>query len=161
MNTFRETIPHPKLTQLYDYWNSIRDGRDMPSRRDMDPLDIPRLLANIVLFDVEHAPLRFRFRLYGTALASIRGDDITGRYLDEPGVSRIAFLTGPANKNVTLTKEPHLLDAPYPLKFGSGGHFYRLCLPLSDDGQKVSMLLTGFYQEKHALAAKRWHAAVA
>ena len=57
MNTFRESILHPKLVQLYDYWDTIRDVRAMPGRRDMDPLDIPKLLANMVLYDVEHDPL--------------------------------------------------------------------------------------------------------
>ena len=151
MNTFRETIPHPKLIQLYDYWTSICDGRDMPARRDMDPLDIPRLLPNIVLFDVEYDPIRFRVRLYGTALTKISRNEITGRYLDEPGISPIYSLVGPANKKSALTKKALLLDAPYPPNLG-GGHFYRLSLPLSDDGRQVSMLLTGFYREKHALA---------
>ena len=30
-------------------------------------------------------PARYRVRLYGTAIAALRGDDLTGRYLDEPG----------------------------------------------------------------------------
>ncbi|GHD42797.1 hypothetical protein GCM10017083_08200 [Thalassobaculum fulvum] len=30
-------------------------------------------------------PVRYRVRLYGTAIAALRGDDLTGRYLDEPG----------------------------------------------------------------------------
>lgn len=30
-------------------------------------------------------PARYRVRLYGTAIAALRGDDLTGRFLDEPG----------------------------------------------------------------------------
>lgn len=161
MNSFRESILHPKLVQLYDYWDSIRDDRAMPGRRDMDPLDIPTLLANMVMYDVQHDPLRFRVRLYGTALTKITGNDITGHYLDEPGISPFALLTRPANEKVVLTKTPHLLKAPYPSETGSGGFFYRLCLPLSDDGQKVSMLMNGFYREKNIIATAQQHAAVA
>lgn len=29
-------------------------------------------------------PVRYRVRLYGTAVAALRGGDLTGRYLDEP-----------------------------------------------------------------------------
>ncbi|MEX2617826.1 MAG: PAS domain-containing protein [Alphaproteobacteria bacterium] len=163
MNIFRESIPHPKLLQLYDYWDAIRDDRVMPGRRDMDPLDIPRLLPNIALFDVEHTPLRFRIRLYGTALTSNTGSDVTGRYLDEPGVSPISLQTNLSNKKVTLTKTPHILEGLYPPGTGSnsGSHFYRLCLPLSDDGRQVSMLLVGCFREKHAIAEKQRRAAVA
>jgi len=161
MNTFRESIPHPKLVQLYDYWDSIRGVRIMPGRRDMDPLDIPKLLANIVLFDVEHAPLRFRVRLYGTALTKLSGNDITGRYLDEPDISPTCFLTSPANEKVAQTKLPHLLESPSPKESGHEGYFYRLCLPLSDDGRQVSMLLNGLYRENTAIATAPRHAAVA
>ena len=129
----------------------------------MDPLDIPRLLPNIALFDVEHTPLRFRIRLYGTALTSNTGSDVTGRYLDEPGVSTISAQTNLSNRNVTLTKTPLILEGRYPPDTGanSGSHFYRLCLPLSDDGRQVSMLLVGCFHEKQALAAKQQRAAVA
>jgi hypothetical protein len=161
MDSLRVNIPHPKLAQLYDYWDMIRGARAMPARRDMDPLDIPGLLPHIVLLDVERDPLRFRVRLYGTACTAIRGRDLTGHYLDEPGVSLISDQTGPANKTIIATGKPNLTDAPYPREFGIGGHFYRLGLPFSEDDRQVSMILAGFYREPRMVPAWRERAPAA
>ncbi len=56
----------------------------MPTRADLDPLDFPYALGHLILVDVERDPMRFRFRLYGTALINFfRDGDYTGRYADE------------------------------------------------------------------------------
>jgi len=54
----------------------------MPRRGDLDPIEIPLLLPNIMLVDVEE-PRRFRYRLIGTDCTQSHGFDATGRYLDE------------------------------------------------------------------------------
>jgi hypothetical protein len=38
-----------------------------------------------VVVELVGDPVRFRVRLYGTAVAALRGADLTGRFLDEPG----------------------------------------------------------------------------
>jgi hypothetical protein len=56
----------------------------MPSRADMDPVELPRaLLPNLFLVDVEESPRRFRYRLVGTELTAIMRRELTGRYIDE------------------------------------------------------------------------------
>lgn len=147
-----DTIHHPKLLALYAYWNKIRGNRDMPSRADFDPVDIPHLLPNIILIDVERDPLRFRIRLYGTAIGSLRGRDLTGHYLDEPKVSNIVDLAVQANTELVENRQPSYIHAPYPHYTGKFGHFYRLALPLSANGTDVNMILAGFYQMDAALA---------
>lgn len=73
---------------LLDYWNSLaqRLGR-MPSRTDIDPLDLPAdMLPNIFLVDVVREPgvaePRFRFRLLGSAITA-RERVRPGQFLDE------------------------------------------------------------------------------
>src|SRR5260370_37269235 len=60
---------HPKTIRLYEYWRqkAVRAGM-LPSRRDIDPTDIPTLLDNIWLLDVVGEPRRFRYRLIGDAM---------------------------------------------------------------------------------------------
>jgi hypothetical protein len=56
--------------EFYEYWlgKGRGAGKAMPARADIDPLDIPALLANVFLIDVVPGnPRRFRFRLVGTA----------------------------------------------------------------------------------------------
>ncbi|NKB57712.1 MAG: PAS domain-containing protein [Alphaproteobacteria bacterium] len=147
-----DTIHHAKLLALYAYWNKICGGRDMPSRSNFDPVDIPHLLPNLILIDVERDPLRFRIRLYGTAIAGLRGRDLTGCYLDEPNVSNIVDLAVQANMQVVENKQPTYIDAPYPHHSGRFGHFYRLGLPLSANGTDVDMIIAGFYEMDTSLA---------
>ena len=79
----QEPMASPKLHQMRDYWLSARGSRQMPSRRDIDPISIPHLLPNIVLTNVFRDPLRFRYRLIGTAITAVTGRDATGRWLNE------------------------------------------------------------------------------
>ena len=72
----------PLLRELRDYWLSLAAGRAIPAREDLDPLDIPRLLPNLMLVDVFDDPQRFRFRLVGTRVTELAKRDSTGRWLD-------------------------------------------------------------------------------
>ena len=72
-----------KIRSIYDYWDDKRDQRRMPSRADIDPLDIPRLLANLSLIDVSHEPMEFTYRLVGTSTVRKRGFDPTGKNVSE------------------------------------------------------------------------------
>ncbi|MDP6830845.1 MAG: PAS domain-containing protein [Alphaproteobacteria bacterium] len=80
--SIQEPLASPKLRQLRDYWLEACGDRRMPSRRDIDPISIPHLLPNITLIDVVRDPLRFRYRLIGTAITELTGRDATGRWLD-------------------------------------------------------------------------------
>jgi hypothetical protein len=67
--------------QLYEYWLSRHvDGRP-PSRHELDPpVDVPRLIANIMLIDLEGGI--FRYRLVGSALRNRYGLELTGTTID-------------------------------------------------------------------------------
>lgn len=80
---FRAQLVIAEQRQLYDYWLERAAGTAMPARRDIRPADIPRLLPNISLIDVEPPPRRFRFRLAGTRIRDIYDREVTGLYLDD------------------------------------------------------------------------------
>jgi hypothetical protein len=71
------------VRRLHDYWQSKRDGRAMPRRQDIDPVDLKELLPYLIVGDFEPEPFRVRYRLVGTGLAEIHGLDFTGMYLDQ------------------------------------------------------------------------------
>jgi hypothetical protein len=55
-------IEHPKLQQLFDYWAAKRGERKMPSRADIDPLELSFIIGNLILVDVIVGnPLGFAF----------------------------------------------------------------------------------------------------
>ena len=41
-----------RIHGIYKYWCSKRQGRRMPSMADMDPVEIPEYLSNVILVDV-------------------------------------------------------------------------------------------------------------
>lgn len=58
-------ITSHELRELVEYWDRIRGDRCLPTRSEFDPVEIPKLLRNIRLVDVEKDGV-FRFRLYSS-----------------------------------------------------------------------------------------------
>jgi hypothetical protein len=75
-------IAHPKLAALYDLWNLKRDTRQAPPRSDFSVDDLRPWLGHLMVLDVLPDG-DFRYRLYGTALVSMFGFDLTGRLVSE------------------------------------------------------------------------------
>ena len=139
----RPAMVSPRLRELHDHWLGMRAGRHMPSRADFDPVDVPRLLPHLLLFDVEPGTDRLKVRVAGTLVVEMYGGDYTGRYFDEIdfGDRRTAVLQG---YSVCLrTRQPYISEQTYwtPLKIAR--RVERLILPLSDDDATVTHILTG------------------
>jgi len=123
----------PRKAQILRYWLSLRDG-GLPDYRRFDPLDIPGLLGDLAVVDVERPAMRFRFRLHGTRVAEIRGKDLTGLYIGDPDVfppdlNRIYL---ESYQRVAQSGEPLFAVVPYELQRRSVGHYHRLLLPFTD-----------------------------
>lgn len=147
-----DKIETPCLRELYAYWVKRRGDRDFPARRDIDPLDFRTALGQVVLIDVRYEPLRFRFRLHGTALAQHAGYDMTGKMVDD--------LPNPANRAVLLERCRGLIETRAPVVvirerllgrrvFG----YEAVWMPLSDDGTTISILMGGIVYRHSRLAA--------
>jgi hypothetical protein len=143
-------IGHEGLAALYRYWYVKRAGRDMPSRDDIEPTEIPSLLAHVLLLDVCHDPFGLRFRLVGSfiyefrVLHSVR--ELTGRFVDEVNFN---MASGDdmvrMGQDVAERRRPLLIEAPFKNKAKGVGYQKMLLLPLSSDGDAVDMLLCGLY----------------
>jgi hypothetical protein len=60
------TIEETNLRRIADYWASLRsEGRLMPRRRGVDPLDIPWALSRFFLVDYERETETYRYRVAG------------------------------------------------------------------------------------------------
>src|SRR5215469_4521897 len=102
-----QAIKHPKLRQLYDYWDGRRGGRQLPSRGDIDPVDMRFAIGDVILADViEGDPPRFRIRLHGTNLSERTNFDLTGKMLDEMPAPEFRELVNRSFRKVARTKEP-------------------------------------------------------
>lgn len=139
-----ETTPFenadPRLQQLYAYWQAKRGARAMPARRDIEPVELVPLLPHLMMIDVEAGP-RFRYRLFGTAVAEAFGSDPTGRYIDEVMVGAYkAFLLGLYN-DLIVSKKPVYSTSIYGGKHEGQLWTQRLMLPLSSDGVAVDKVI--------------------
>jgi hypothetical protein len=132
------------LSQFYEYWQAKRAARRMPARADIDPAEIKPFLPYMIIVDVVYDPQSrpdFVYRLVGTREVEIRGNDPTGRRVAD------AF-HGPSAENavgcyvqVVENKAP-LLDDEYFVRDGDRyADEANLFLPLSNDGERVNMVL--------------------
>lgn len=135
---------HPKIRTLIEYWLSIRPAEAaVPGRVHFEPLDVPALLPNLWLADVERAPaLRFRYRLVGTHIARAFDGDPTGAYLDTltPG-SRDDRVEASLGTVATTGQASWRAGRPRLWRLHDYVRIERIYLPLAGDGRTVDMIL--------------------
>lgn len=114
----------------------------MPSRGDINPRDIPRLLPFVSLIEVEREPVRYRVRLAGTRLFDFYNGEITGKYVDE--------LEWGAQRDYWISSYRRVADAALPAQGVVRAPFERtehltqfwLRLPLAAPDGAVRMILS-------------------
>ena len=139
---FRTQLVIPEHEQLYDYWVERAGERPMPSRGDLHPGHIPKLLPLVSLIDVERAPARYRFRLVGTRLFDIYGRDLTGAYVDEVDWGQKQDYWAAAYRRVVEGRRPAQGVVKKPHRNKDHMVQFWLRLPLSEDGERVTMILS-------------------
>lgn len=70
-----------RVRRLDTWWQSSAGG-GLPDRANFDPALFAELLPYLLISEAER-PFRVRFRLIGTAVCEVAGNDFSGRYLDE------------------------------------------------------------------------------
>ncbi len=148
---FDPTIRSAHLITLYHLWNEKRGTRVMPTRADFDPIEMVPLLPHLYLVDVASGPgvdeLRFRYRLIGTSIVALLGRDSTGKWADEtlhgdkaPGIRDLFTL-------LFETKAPVAIKGfIFFIRDKNWVFVEGLLLPLSADGETVTMILVGLIQ---------------
>lgn len=131
---------HPKAARLLDAWNTWRGDRTIPERADVDPVDIPDLLPNLILLDVERTDYRFRLvgeqisKRYASRLkGKCIGDVMSGSALDETlyehrrcAEDRLAVLIS-QGRDLISTEDARA--------------YIRLILPLGSSGPRASHII--------------------
>lgn len=76
-----------ELIEFLAYWHAKRGGRPFPSRKDIVPREIEKLLPWVNMYDIadqEGGDKEYRVRLMGTALsAALGGGDYGGKPVSE------------------------------------------------------------------------------
>jgi hypothetical protein len=133
-------IDDPDLATLYAYWVRRCGSRPMPCRADINPKDIVPVLPLVFIADICR-PLRFRFRLVGTAICDRWHEDLTGRWLDELDFDGELEAVLEQYASVARTGTPRIDKEEFVNEGTRYLHYQRLLLPLSEGGQMPNMLI--------------------
>lgn len=131
------------LRHLLGHWRSLADGARLPGAAQVDPFDLRPALGYVMLLDVLAGGEDFRYRLYGSAISSVSGFDMTGRVVSElpasPYVREFSIAVGRA---AVRRREP-VYTARHPVGAEDTNVWERLALPLGDADGRVVRLLVG------------------
>jgi hypothetical protein len=131
--------------QLYRYWRSRQvDGR-APKRSELDiPLEIPKLLANVML--IECIGGRLRYRVVGSAMWERYQTELTGTWIEERNPAEAEW-----RETIMLVYAdgvPRLVSSPVA---GQGGRSHiAVAMPLLDAEERIVQILAGtFYAQEY------------
>jgi hypothetical protein len=146
-------IPDETQRQMLGYWRAKCAIGRLPRRADIDPLDFPWALGVVCLLNVERPPLRFRYRLDGSAIVEHHGRDFTGRTTDELRPTAYADMLHLHFSEVVESAAPNLYRITL-LNDCKVRSYVRLALPFATNGSNVDMIMT--VSKKGAEPAVAW-----
>ncbi len=123
---------------LLDHWRGkCRDGR-LPTRRDLDPVEMSPALGYVMILETIEDGWNFRYRLYGSRIAEHTKRDYTGlTTADLVGPACITAFYTSLYRAVARRPVP-LFTENTPAPFVHVTHWRRLILPLGDGGSTVT-----------------------
>lgn len=141
--TYIETPRDAMLVALYDYWKKKRGSRAMPSRSDIDPIEIPTMLPWIIMYDVLPEG-GYAIRLMGEEVVSFLGRDATGETASEVLTPRGAEMAVRVLDGTVADRAPKFrAGKAYWSEEKSYRNFEACFLPLSPDDRTVDIILSG------------------
>ena len=138
---FRAQLVIQGQRELFDYWLETAGARTMPARSDLDPLKVPRLLPSIGLIDVRSGLDEACFRLAGTRLHEIYGQEITGKRASDVFAGESGDYWRRIHERLLQTGQPLNGVVRGPAKGRDHIVLFWLRLPLSEDGSQVDRIL--------------------
>jgi len=134
-------IEEERLVRFHAYWLTRAPLRGWPRRADLDPLDIPDLLADLMLVDVCGG--RHRYRLVGTHVTDALGMDPTGWFMDElPEDAPFAGLMERIHAAVSEAGRPVYARSRHVTPQGTLRSCGRVLCPLADADGGLAMIAT-------------------
>lgn len=142
-NALRHQMILPEQQAVYDYWRSKCKTGSLPSRSDIDPSDLAEYLPTISLLEMSSVGenKRFNFRLAGTGLYDIYGQEITGTDLHSlPRGSRRDYWQRILER-VAMRGRPSAGAVRSAISGKTHMAQFWVRLPLAPNGRDVTMIL--------------------
>ncbi len=148
------------LCQALDYWREKRDGRAMPGRRDIDPVELRSILPHLQITEVIDGGIRFRYRLVGTAIVEAFGAEFTGKFVDELVSGQRDSFVHSCYRAVCASRRPAFVRSKYVTIKDVDLTANRVLLPLSPDETRIDQILGALtFEFRRPFAAGNGHRA--
>ena len=146
---------YPEIDRILAYWRAKKGDRAFPSRADIDPLEFTRELPRVMMAEVSYDPLEFRYRVAGTGLFAMHGQELTGKLARELQPAEFGALIHRHYAEVIERRTPilHVIELTVDYLATS---YARIILPLSSDGTVIDRLITCEAHEDHAHALQKF-----
>lgn len=140
-----DAVTHPTLRFLFDYWLGLPRAGDLPDHARIDAVEMRSALGYILLLDVQPSGDDFVYRLYGSGIAGVGGQDWTGwsvAAMAEKTKSNYGRFYRAVYRASLLSRRPVYTEHFSP-SFLSARTWQRIVLPLVDGTGAVSRFLVG------------------
>jgi hypothetical protein len=138
-----EHLTTTQLRFLRRYWDDLRGKRPLPRAQEVDALEMRPALGYVMLVDVIDDGCDFRYRLFGSIVASVSGFDLTGSVVSEhpasPYIAEFAF----ASYRAVLARGEPLFSEHGPPATANTKAWHRLLLPLAGEDGAIIRFLVG------------------
>jgi hypothetical protein len=135
-------LSDPTVAAIFAYWSGKRGKRRMPSRADIDPVELRGLVNNIALYDVVEPGPIYRVRLVGSDIVEFDGRNTAG---ERVGAGRppklVEQITAMLTSIVTSRTPRFRTGMVYWHRDKSYRRFQSCFLPLSPNDGTVNMIL--------------------
>lgn len=134
-------ISDARVRALYEFWLARSEMTRVPTRRELDPTQIPSVLSIVWLYELEEETDRFRCRLAGESIGDRYGGSIRGRYVEDILGSEVGREVDAHYRRILdLPALGHSVGRVYS-PIGRTGLGERILLPLCDDEGRHRLVL--------------------
>ena len=113
----------------------------MPTRADIDPLEMRQWLPRLMLVDVGRDGQSFTYRVVGTQIVDLLGTNPTGRPVETAWPEEVADEIVAGYRDAVETRKPVFCQQINNWLEDQKPTAWAMRLPLSSDGEEVDMIL--------------------
>jgi hypothetical protein len=136
----KQTVQNIRLNALVRYWNQKRGDNVMPSRIQIDPVDITRLLPIVLIAEIIGTDARLR--LVGSETTVAYGNEMRGRSIREIELGAFTPVWVEAFDKVAGDREPSFASGFFVAGL-QNCRIETVLLPLSDGNGNLSHIFGG------------------
>ena len=128
---------------LLSHWHAKRGAARTPPVSAIDPTEMRPALGYLMLIDPIEGGRDFRYRLYGSLLATVSGADLTGRTVSEHWASTYVVDFSLATYRAVYLRGEPLYTLRHPARAEYTRSWERLILPFADETGAIARFVVG------------------